>query len=255
MQLTRHCHPSFPQTKEWTAAPLTIWRGTIQRQKQRWRPPSAWGPSEPRPRRRCVRTTASVPPTPNSRKGAARGPFTSSSSLKRTVRTEKTTRVRCLPACTATLTGSHHTAQRTTGNHGGPTLLPVPNGTFPDRKQVSIKQSDFTLSSVQMQFAPKYFTFCTDATLSILIIFEPDGGKKTEENRFWCSSHPNPVFLKTLTRSRRRFTQKHQENEPARRRRAKGGKRIIGEQKRFLLIWFQYTQNVVFSLQVHPQTA
>lgn len=111
--------PLFPQTRESArrAAPPTSWWETIQWRKRRWRPPSVWGPSEPRPRRRCARTTASFPPTPSSKEAAAaaaRGPFTSSSSLKRTVRTEKRTRMVCLRPCTVALTGIRHTALRIT---------------------------------------------------------------------------------------------------------------------------------------------
>lgn len=109
-------HPLFPQTRESArrAAPPTSWWETIQWRKRRWRPPSVWGPSEPRRRRRCARTTASFPPTPSSKEAAARGPFTSSSSLKRTVRTEKRTRMVCLRSCTVALT--RDSPHRTTDN-------------------------------------------------------------------------------------------------------------------------------------------
>lgn len=113
--------PLFRQTRESarTAAPPTSWRETTTTrwQKPRWRRPSASGPSEPRPRRRCARTTASSPPTPSSRKEAARGPSTSSSSLRRTVRTERTTRTVLRPrtvysgSCTGSRLGNHRESE------------------------------------------------------------------------------------------------------------------------------------------------
>lgn len=65
------------------AAPLTSSRETAQQQEQRWPLPSVCGPSGPQQRRRCVRTGASSPRIPSSTKEVARGPFTSSSNLKR----------------------------------------------------------------------------------------------------------------------------------------------------------------------------
>lgn len=61
----------------------TSWRETVQKPEQRWLPQSVCVPLGPRQKRRCVKAKASCPQIPSNRNAAEKGPYTSSSNLKR----------------------------------------------------------------------------------------------------------------------------------------------------------------------------
>lgn len=65
------------------ATAATSWRETVQKPEQRWLPQSVCVPLGPRQKRRCVKVKASCPQIPSDRNAVEKGPYTSSSNLKR----------------------------------------------------------------------------------------------------------------------------------------------------------------------------